>query len=68
MSVLARPFSPFLARAAQAAVMMNTVDSRFDPLPARAAVPGLPFTTLDEVVAGHRGAVSRPSTRMRPSS
>lgn len=51
MSVLARPFSPFLARAAQAAVMMNTVDTRFDALPARAAVPGLPFTTLDEVVA-----------------
>jgi hypothetical protein len=60
MAVLARPFSPFMARAAQAAVMMNTVDSRFDPLPARAAVPGLPFTTLDEVLAGRSGALSSP--------
>ena len=59
MAVLARPFSPFLARAAQAAVVMNTVDSRFDALPARAAVPGLPFTTLDEAVAGSH--VRRPA-------
>jgi uncharacterized protein YbjT (DUF2867 family) len=57
MAVLARPFSPFLARAAQAAVVTNTTDMRFDPVPERATVPGLPFTTLDDVLA-ERGALS----------
>jgi uncharacterized protein YbjT (DUF2867 family) len=50
MAVVARPFSPFLARLAQASVVINTTDSRFDPAPDRATVPGLPFTTLAEVM------------------
>jgi uncharacterized protein YbjT (DUF2867 family) len=52
MSVAARPFSPFLARAAQSSVVTNTSDMRFDPMPDRATVPGLPFTTLQQVMAG----------------
>lgn len=46
MSVAARPFSPFLARAARAAVVLNTTNSTFDSAPARRAIPGLPFTSL----------------------
>jgi uncharacterized protein YbjT (DUF2867 family) len=62
MAVAARPFSPFLARVAQASVVTSTQDMRFDPAPDRATVPGLPFTTLDEVMRDVTGstAVSAP--------
>jgi uncharacterized protein YbjT (DUF2867 family) len=58
MAVAARPFSPFMARAAQSSVVTNTSDMRFDPMPDRAAVPGLPFTTLEQVMADRASAPS----------
>lgn len=51
MAVVARPFSPFLARMAQASVIMNTTDMTFDATPVREAVPGLPWTRTAEALA-----------------
>lgn len=50
-SVLARSFSPFMARVARAAVVMNTTDMSFDAGPDRARFPGLPWTGLAEAAA-----------------
>ncbi|WP_022887139.1 SDR family oxidoreductase [Glaciibacter superstes] len=52
MAVVARPFSPFLARMAQASVIMNTTDMTFDAAPEREAVGGLPWTGMEEALAG----------------
>lgn len=51
MAIAARPFSPFLARAAQAAVHLNSGDMTFDAGPERQSLPGLPFTSLADAVA-----------------
>ncbi|WP_426997318.1 SDR family oxidoreductase [Pseudarthrobacter sp. N5] len=51
ISMAARPFSPFMARAAQAAVVMNTTDMAFDAGPSRLRFPGLPLTSLAEATA-----------------
>ncbi len=51
ISVLARPFAPFLARVARAAVVMNTTDMSFDSGPGRARFPDLPWTGLAEAAA-----------------
>jgi len=48
MSVAAKPFSPFQARAAQAAVVLNTTEATFRPGATRSAIEGLPFTSLEE--------------------
>ena len=58
MAVAARLFSPFMARVAGAAVVMNTKDMTFDARPERERVPGLPWTGLAAVVAGR----SQPSS------
>jgi uncharacterized protein YbjT (DUF2867 family) len=54
MTVAARPFSPFLARVARVALVMDTVDLRTPDRDDRASVPGLPFTTLADVLAARR--------------
>jgi hypothetical protein len=51
MSVLAAPISPFMARVARAAVVMNTTDMSFDAAPGRARFPDLPWTGLAEAAA-----------------
>jgi uncharacterized protein YbjT (DUF2867 family) len=51
MAVAAKPFSPFMARVAQAAVAMNTTDMTFDARPERERVAGLPWTGLTEALA-----------------
>ncbi|MEN2737145.1 SDR family oxidoreductase [Microbacterium sp. X-17] len=62
-ALVARPFSPFLARVASAAVIMNTTDMTFDAAPHRARYPGLPHTTLPQAAARwadiHQGTVAR---------
>jgi uncharacterized protein YbjT (DUF2867 family) len=58
MRVAAKPFSPFLARVAQAALVMDTVDLRPPAPDARRAVPGLPVTTLADVLAARRGSAA----------
>jgi uncharacterized protein YbjT (DUF2867 family) len=58
MSYVARPFSPFLARVAQAAVLLNTTDATFDPAPERSRLPGLTFTTLTQAVRQLRSSAS----------
>ena len=64
LSLAARPFSPFLARAARGAVLLNTTDSTFDPTPAREGIAGLPFTTLADAVGGAAGT-RPPAPRLR---
>ena len=62
MSVAARPVSPFLARVAQMALVMDTVDLGSPPVDARQRVAGVPFTTLEEVLAGlDHSAVTTPA-------
>ena len=46
MSVLAKPIRPAFARKAQAAVVMNTTDMRFDAAPVRDRFPDIENTTL----------------------
>ncbi len=55
MSVAARPFSPFLARVARAAVVLNTTDMTFDDGPARKLLQGLPRTGLAAAMPGAVG-------------
>jgi uncharacterized protein YbjT (DUF2867 family) len=50
LSVLAKPVSPGFARQARAAVVMNTTDMIFDYRSVREPFPGIPFTTLDQVL------------------
>jgi uncharacterized protein YbjT (DUF2867 family) len=50
MSVAARPFSPFMARMAQAGLWMETGAARFQFSPARAEFPDVPVTGLGEVL------------------
>ncbi|MFE4470795.1 SDR family oxidoreductase [Leifsonia sp. NPDC056824] len=63
MALASRPFSPFLARVASAAVIMNTTDMTFDAAPHRARYPGLPHTTLAQAATSwadvHQGSVAR---------
>jgi uncharacterized protein YbjT (DUF2867 family) len=46
MGVLARPIKPQFARQARAAVVLDTVEMRFDPGPLRAEFPDLPATDV----------------------
>jgi uncharacterized protein YbjT (DUF2867 family) len=65
MSVAARPVSPFLARAARISLLMDTVDLGSPAIDARARVPGIPFTTLADVLGTPRTAPA--STPAEPS-
>jgi nucleoside-diphosphate-sugar epimerase len=53
MSVIARPFSPFMARMAGAGAWMDTGAMHFDLAPARAEFPDIPIHGLTEALA-HR--------------
>jgi NADH dehydrogenase len=50
MAVLARPVRPGFARQARAAVVMNTTDLSFDPLPLRERFPDIPALSIDDVL------------------
>ncbi|HEX8305656.1 MAG TPA: NAD(P)H-binding protein [Jatrophihabitans sp.] len=50
MSLLARPVRPSFARQAAAAVVMNTIDMSFDPLPLRERFPDVPALSIDDVL------------------
>ena len=50
MSVAAKPFSPFFARVAQAAVALNTTDMTFDAASTRRGLPDLPWTSLVDAI------------------
>ena len=50
MSLLARPVRPAFARQAAAAVVMNTIELSFDPLPLRERFPDIPATSIDDVL------------------
>ncbi|MDQ1739788.1 MAG: hypothetical protein QOE53_1440 [Pseudonocardiales bacterium] len=50
MAVLARPVWPGFARQAAAAVVMNTTDLSFDPLPLRERFPDVPALSIDDVL------------------
>lgn len=63
MSVAARPFSPFLARVARMAVLMDTVDLGSPRVDARTVVPGLPVTTLDQVLAARPAVAATAQSR-----
>jgi uncharacterized protein YbjT (DUF2867 family) len=54
MSVLARPVSPALARQAQAAVVMNTIDMTVDVSAMGDRLPIVPTVTLDDVLGRQR--------------
>lgn len=60
MAALMGPFRPALARQARTALMMDTADMTFDPRVTRDAHPGVPATTLAEVLAAR--------SRTRPSA
>ena len=50
MSLLARPVRPGFARQAAAAVVMNTTDLSFDPLPLRKRFPDVTALSFDDVL------------------
>jgi hypothetical protein len=50
VSVVAQPFSPVLARQAEAAVVMNTTAMARNISAIRESVPALPTTALDNVI------------------
>ena len=50
MSLVARLFSPQLARQARGAVVLDTTDMSFDPGPARREFPDLPETSVREAL------------------
>ncbi|MDQ4501352.1 NAD(P)H-binding protein [Sinomonas sp. ASV322] len=50
MGAVARPFSPFMARMAEAALWMDSGGAAFDVGPTRAEFPDLPITGLAEVL------------------
>ena len=56
MSVLARPVRPGFARQARAAVVMNTTDQSFDPLPLRERFADLPSLSIDDVLRSRAAA------------
>ena len=51
MRVVARPVQPQLARLAEAALAMDTMDMTFDPAPAHAAYPWLPSTRVEAALS-----------------
>src|SRR5207244_3143696 len=51
MATVLRPLNAELARQAQAALVMDCTEMTFDPTPLRGAYPGLPTTTLRDVLA-----------------
>jgi hypothetical protein len=51
MSVLFRPFWPERARQGAAALALDTMDLRFDPLPIHARYPDISLTSPSEVLA-----------------
>ncbi|GAB3276758.1 complex I NDUFA9 subunit family protein [Sinomonas notoginsengisoli] len=51
MSVVARPFSPFMARMAGAGLWMDSGGAAFDVRPARAEFPDIPVRGMREAVA-----------------
>jgi hypothetical protein len=57
MSVLARPVSPMFARQAQAAVVMNAADFTLDTGAIRNGLPGVPTTTLEQLLAQRQAEV-----------
>ncbi|MDQ0635032.1 uncharacterized protein YbjT (DUF2867 family) [Arthrobacter pascens] len=50
LSVAARPFSPFLARVAKAAIWEDSGGLAFDPVPSRAEFPDIPVAGLQQVL------------------
>jgi len=52
MSLVAKPFSPFMARMAGAAVWMDSGAMHFDIAPARAEFPDIPVHGLDGALTG----------------
>jgi NADH dehydrogenase len=56
MSVLARPVRPGFARQARAAVVMNTIDLSFDPLPLRQRFPDIRSLGIDDVLSSQAAA------------
>jgi uncharacterized protein YbjT (DUF2867 family) len=58
MSVLAQPVRPSFARQARAAVVMNTTDLSFDPLPLRERFPDVPALSIDDVLRSMAAATS----------
>ncbi|HKU11962.1 MAG TPA: NAD(P)H-binding protein [Sinomonas sp.] len=55
MSVATRPFSPFLARMARAAIWMESGAAEFDPQPRRRAYPDIPVRGLAQLVGEPTG-------------
>jgi len=51
MSLVFRPFWAERARQAAAALVLDTMDMRFDPAPIRARYPDLPLTSPSDVIA-----------------
>jgi uncharacterized protein YbjT (DUF2867 family) len=56
MTVLMRPFKPELVRQARAALVMDTSDVVFNATTIHEAFPGLPSTTLADLLSGQGGS------------
>lgn len=59
LSLLARPVRPGFARQASAAMVMNTADLSFDPLPVRERFPDIPALSVDDVLRSMATAPDR---------
>jgi hypothetical protein len=66
MAIAAKPFSPFLARVADAALVMNTTDMTFDAGPERARHPEISQTSLSQA-ARTWAAAHADETKKSPS-
>jgi uncharacterized protein YbjT (DUF2867 family) len=51
---------PQLGRQMRTSLLMDTMDLRYDSMPARSAFPGLPCTTVSEVITRERSALAHP--------
>lgn len=60
MAMLLRPVKPELARQAQAALVMDSMDLRFDSTAVREAFPDLPSTTPADLLNGTSRAATQP--------
>jgi hypothetical protein len=69
MSAVARPISPFLARVAPVALLMDTVDLGSPAVDARLRMPDIPRTTLAEILAARSAvdAAAQPARRPAPA-
>ncbi|WP_326962328.1 SDR family oxidoreductase [Arthrobacter sp. MP_M7] len=59
LSIAARPFSPFLARVAGAAIWEETGAAAFQPAPSRAEFPDIPVTGLQQVLESAEAGCQR---------